>query len=285
MVLKLIEKIQEQEETLHEQEEFLINKIKCLEKLTKKHEKLKCSHASLVKRYENLPIEQTHTINSLSCVAQLEDENHVLKDKVERLTSKNEILQEDHDELLCSHEKLIESHLILEIAHEVVVTSVKSYQPYTHKCTCTQVSYILSCANNCCSQASQPSVEHVLVETSDDSITKENEELKEEVERLKSNLIRLKGKCNDQPSQDNREDMVKKLEKGSTDACIKPHQQGQKSNSGKVKGKFEEVQSVQNAVVQLKAAEILGCSSVASQCGSAAPRRNNKAPKATKVQL
>jgi predicted DNA-binding ribbon-helix-helix protein len=69
MVLKLIEKIQEQEETLYEQEEFLINKIKCLEKLTKKHEKLKCSHASLVKRYENLSIEQTHTINSLSCVA------------------------------------------------------------------------------------------------------------------------------------------------------------------------------------------------------------------------
>ena len=36
MVLKLIEKIQEQEETLHDHEEFLINKIKCLEKLTKK---------------------------------------------------------------------------------------------------------------------------------------------------------------------------------------------------------------------------------------------------------
>ena len=67
-------------------------KIKCLEKLTKEHEKLKCSHASLVKRYGNLTIEQTYTINSLSCVAQLEDENYVLKEKVERLTSKNEIL-------------------------------------------------------------------------------------------------------------------------------------------------------------------------------------------------
>ena len=39
MVLKLIEKIQEQEETLRDQEEFLINKIKCLDKLNKKHEK------------------------------------------------------------------------------------------------------------------------------------------------------------------------------------------------------------------------------------------------------
>jgi uncharacterized protein YhaN len=210
-----------------------------LEKLTKEHEKLKCSHASLVKRYENLSIEQTCTINSLSCVTQLEDENYVLKDKVERLTSKNETLQESHDELLCSHEKLMDSHIMLEIAYEIVVTTVKSYQPHTHKCTCTQVQSILSCANNCCSQESQPSVEHVLVEICDDSITKENEELKEEVERLRRDLIQWKGKCNAQPSQDNCEDMVKKLEKGSTDACIKPHQE-----SHKPKWQVGEIQSV-----------------------------------------
>ena len=212
-----------------------------MEKLTKKHEKLKCSHASLVKTYENLSIEQTRTINSLSYVAQLEDENYMLKDKVERLTSKNEILQEDHDELLCSHKKLMDSHLMLEIAHEVVVTTVKSYQPHTHKCTCTQVPFILSCANNCCYQACQPFVEHVFIETCDDSSTKENEELKEEVERLRRELIQWKGKCNAQPSQDNHEDMVKKLEKGSTDACIKPYQKGYKSNNGKVKEILKEV--------------------------------------------
>jgi hypothetical protein len=57
MVLKFIEKIDEQEEELHKQDKFVIKKIKCLEKLTKEHEKLKCSHASLVKRYENLSIE------------------------------------------------------------------------------------------------------------------------------------------------------------------------------------------------------------------------------------
>jgi len=215
-----------------------------LEKLTKKHEKLKCSHASLVERYENLSIEQTRTINSLSCVAKLEDENYMLKDKVESLTSKNEILQEDHDELLCSHEKLMDSHLMLEIAHEVVVTAVKSYQPHTHKFTCTQVTCILSCANNCCYKANQPFAEHVFVETCDDSITKESEELKEEVERLRRDLIQLKGKCNAQTSQDNHEDMVKKLEKGSTDAFIKPHQQGHKSNNGKVKGQFGKLQSI-----------------------------------------
>jgi predicted nuclease with TOPRIM domain len=110
-----------------------IKKIKCLEKLIKEHEKLKCSHASLVEWYENLSIEQTSTINSLSCVSQLEDENYMLKDEVKKLSSKNNILQENHDELLCSHEKLMQSHFMLEIAHEVVATIVRSYQLLTHK--------------------------------------------------------------------------------------------------------------------------------------------------------
>ena len=80
----------------------------------------------------------------------------MLKDKVKRLTSKNETLQESHDELLCSHDELMDSHLMLEIVHEVVVTAVKSYQPHNHKCTCTQVPSILSCASNCCSISSKP---------------------------------------------------------------------------------------------------------------------------------
>jgi len=46
-------------------------------------------------------------------------------------------------------------------------------------------------------------------------------------------LYRLKGKgieSNVQPSQDNREDMVKKLEKGSTVTCSKCHKESHKSN-------------------------------------------------------
>ena len=46
-------------------------------------------------------------------------------------------------------------------------------------------------------------------------------------------LYRLKDKgieSNVQPSQDNREDMVKKLEKGSTVTCSKCHKKGHKSN-------------------------------------------------------
>ena len=47
------------------------------------------------------------------------------------------------------------------------------------------------------------------------------------------NLYRLKGKgieSNIQPSQDNREDIVKKLEKGSIVTCSKCHKEDYKSN-------------------------------------------------------
>jgi hypothetical protein len=69
----------------------------------------------------------------------------------------------------------------------------------------------------------------VIVESCDDNITKENDELKQEVERLMRDLARLKAKSIVQSSQDNREDMVKKLEKGATVTCFKCHQEGHKS--------------------------------------------------------
>ena len=75
--------------------------------------------------------------------------------------------------------------------------------------------------------------EDVFVESCDDLIVKENDELKQEVGRLMKDLAKLKGKGierNVQPSQDNRDDMVKKFEKGSTVTCFKCHQEGHKSN-------------------------------------------------------
>ena len=75
--------------------------------------------------------------------------------------------------------------------------------------------------------------EDVVVESCDDLIAKENDELKQEVQRLMKDLARLKGKgieSNVQPSQDNHEDMVKKLEKGSIVTCSKCHHKSHKSN-------------------------------------------------------
>jgi hypothetical protein len=75
----LEEREREQSETLHKQEELLIKKIESLEKLTKEHEELKCSYDDLAQRYEIISIEQSRAINSLVCVAQLENENTILK--------------------------------------------------------------------------------------------------------------------------------------------------------------------------------------------------------------
>ena len=98
-------------------------------------------------------------------------------------------------------------------------------------------------ASTCCDLT--PCNEDVVVETCDDLIAKENDELKQEVERLMADLRRLKGKYTQeqvQPSQDNTSTGVKKLEKGEIVTCFKCHKEGHKSyqckeKEGKAKGK------------------------------------------------
>jgi hypothetical protein len=117
--------------------------------------------------------------------------------------------------LLCSHENLMDDHIMLNIAHEVVIENLKSQQP--HSCTCVQIETILPCANDCCSPASKSSFELEFLGINDSTY----QDLKEENERLRTNLTHLKGKCIAQPSQDNHDDMVKKLEMGTTVACTR----------------------------------------------------------------
>jgi hypothetical protein len=76
------------------------NGMKELNALTKEHEKLKDSHASLVSRYENFSFEQPCATNSIYCVAQLEKVNCELKAQLEDLTSKHVALQEN---MMISH--------------------------------------------------------------------------------------------------------------------------------------------------------------------------------------
>jgi hypothetical protein len=117
--------------------------------------------------------------------------------------------------LLCSHENLIDDHIILKIAHEVVIENLKSQQ--SHSCTCIQIETILPCANAYCPSTSNSFFELEFAGTKVDTYQK----LKEENERLKMSLTQLKGKCIAQPSQDNSDHMVKKLETGTTVACTK----------------------------------------------------------------
>jgi len=59
----------------------------------------------------------------------------------------------------------------------------------------------------------------------------ENDELKREVEELKIEMIKLKNKGQVQPSQDNRDNMVKKLERGSNSTVFAPQQDQAKEES------------------------------------------------------
>ena len=149
---------------------------------------LKITHASLVIKSESL------STKSLSHIDSSEKEIQVHKAKLEMLTSEHMTLQGTHLELEKSYEKLVDSHASLEVAHEVMVTMVKSYEPLTHSCKCSQVQIDLACTKSCCSQASQSSIEQVFVESCDDFIAQENEELMHEVKRLKEEVIKLKGK-------------------------------------------------------------------------------------------
>jgi hypothetical protein len=133
-------------------------------------------------------------------------------------------LQATHKELECSHEKLVDSYASLEIAHEVILSMVKFLKPLTPNCTCSLVNNEFTCTKPCCTLASQYSIEHVFVETCDDLIAQENDELKQEIEKLKRDLYVLKKESQVQPSQDNRDDVVKKLEKGSTVTSSTPQQ-------------------------------------------------------------
>jgi hypothetical protein len=192
-----------------------------------------------------------HDIKSFACRAKIEEEeaNDDLESKLAKLTSEHMVLQANHNELKHSYEKLVNSYATLEIAHEVVLSSVKSIQPLSHTCTCSQVQVNLSCANDCLSQASQSSIEHVLVESCDDLIAEENDQLKQEVEKLQKDLYVLKEKSKVQPSQDNRESIVKKPKKGSTATRSTPQQYTmtqknkiqEKSKVGQIKSQYRPI--------------------------------------------
>ncbi|EEE62993.1 hypothetical protein OsJ_17801 [Oryza sativa Japonica Group] len=149
-----------------------------------------------------------------SCIMEkssLEKENLELKAQLVELTSKHVDLQEKYDELLCSHGNIVDSHAMLEVTHEVIITTVKSYVPHI------QVDF--TCANSYCSQA------NIFPSTICDLDYVEKKD-----KRIDHGLV-----GNAQPSQDNRESMVKKLEKGTTVACNKFYQEDIKSNN-KIKG-------------------------------------------------
>jgi Mg2+ and Co2+ transporter CorA len=85
ILMKLLRRIGNQRKTLLKLEETLIETKENLEKLSKEHEELKCSHGDLVQMYESILIVQTNNENALSCIAQIKIDSIMLKDQVELL--------------------------------------------------------------------------------------------------------------------------------------------------------------------------------------------------------
>jgi hypothetical protein len=120
-------------------------------------------------------------------------------------------MQKDHEVLKCSHDNLQDAHVMLHVSHEVVVASVKHIQPSTQKCTCSLNFINFVCANVCCSQSQQWSIEQIHVDFCDDLIAEENDLLKLEVKRLELEMVKLQEKALGQITQDNHDHMVNKL--------------------------------------------------------------------------
>jgi hypothetical protein len=147
-------------------------------------------------------------------------------------------LQGTHIELEYCHERLVESHTLLEVANEVLVNSVKSYTPHCTTSTYTQVENDISCANPWGPKGKPSWYDQVIAKSCDDFIAQENDDLMQEIEKLKKEVAKLKIKEKVQPSQDNREPMVKKLEKRII-VTRSISQQNHKINDHKIEDKMK----------------------------------------------
>jgi cell division protein FtsB len=85
----------------------------------------------------------------------------------------------------------------------------------THKDLEVQFSALWSSTSKT-STNNKASTSQVSVETCDDQIVQENDHLKREVKKLELEVNKLKKQGKVQPPQDNRNNMVKKLEKRKT---------------------------------------------------------------------
>jgi hypothetical protein len=121
LLIKLLRRNNKQDEMLLRLEETLIKTNTRLEKMTKEHEELRCSHDDLVQRYDSVLIEQRNNYDALSCIAQLKIENAMLKRQVELLNLEKLTLREKYDMLSYSHYNLLDADIILDVSHETIM--------------------------------------------------------------------------------------------------------------------------------------------------------------------
>jgi hypothetical protein len=172
--------------------------------------------------------------NEIKELNALNDLSAALATNYEHLLCKFKLLSKECDEL---KSKLVSNETKTSNSFELDESSIPCAIPMSKVDASTTCIDLIdeSCSPSC--------NENVVVETCDWLIGKKNDELKQEVKWLRERLASLMGKGkNDeelvdisqdlkskvQPSQDNREPMVKKLEKGATVTSYKCHGEGHK---------------------------------------------------------
>jgi hypothetical protein len=240
LLVKLLRRNKEQGETLLRLEETLIQTNNNLEKMTKEHEVLKCSHDNLVQRYESILFEQRNNHDVLCDVAQLKTENCMLKSQVEMMKLEKLALSKKYDMIFYSHNELVDDHIMLDIAHEVVITSLNSCEP--HSCTSDQLVKVLSCANLHCPKKGQSLIEKQGVGSKRKLLEKQGVGSKRKLlENKKQRQLRRIRHA--RLPQDIYKHVVNKLEEGETAARVKlrekeaPKAISEAINMNKEKGK------------------------------------------------
>jgi hypothetical protein len=149
--------------------------------------------------------------------------------EIKQLNAVNDLnasLVTNYDNLLCKFKLFSKEHEELKLKIESIKSKTNDSLEIEQSIPCaipiSKVDVSTSCidlidefGSHLCNKKCS---ENFVVETYDDLIAEENDKLKQEVEKLKEDMVRLKGKSTKsivQPSQDNRENMVKKLEKGA----------------------------------------------------------------------
>ena len=149
----------------------------------------------LVNEHQKVIKKQLKEIKNLNA---LNDLNASLATNIEDLMCKFKLLSTEHEELQLKFESINDTNDLSEMKQTIPCAILISRIDASTSC----IDLIdESCSNPC----NEKCFENVVVESCDELIAKENDELKQEVQRLMKDLARLKRKSiesNVQPSQD-----------------------------------------------------------------------------------
>ena len=163
-------------------------------------------HQKVIKKQSN-EIENLNALNDLNAnLNALNDLNAIFATNYKNLLCKFKLLSEKHEELKLKIESINDTNDFLKMKQFTPSTSSISKVDASTSCL-----DLIDESNPC----NEKCFKDIVAESCNNLIAKENDEVKQEVQRLIKDLARLKGKnikSNVQPSQDNREDMVKKFE-------------------------------------------------------------------------